>query len=603
MNTALLPPYAAELVEWLQASHPAAAPAALAAAGLAAARADEGHVCVELADMAGSRWNGIELPALADWRAALLASGFVAAPAGYAPLLLDGDRLYLARLWADEVTLAAALRRRAGPAAVAPERVRAALDPLFAGTPADDGQRRAAATALLNRVAVISGGPGTGKTTTVAKVLAALVALEPGCRIRLAAPTGKAAARMVEALAGARERLGLDLVTQAALPAEAITLHRLLGFRPDSARPRHDAAHPLALDALVVDEASMIDLALFARLLEALPADARLILLGDRDQLASVEAGSAFAELVTQAGHSTAGLARLAAATGMRKPASPAGAAPDAGALADGIALLEVSHRFDSASGIGALAQLANRGQADAAIALLRQQPLAGATAPTAGELAWQPGRAADWLPALVAGLEAALAGYRAAVAARDADAAWRAFERLRLLCALRDGPVGVEAINRLVETRVLRHDPRRQPWYPGRPVIVRANDTALGLANGDVGLTLATDDGLRVHFPAADGWRALAPGRLPAHDTAFALTVHQSQGSEFDAVWLLLPDEDAPLLDRSLVYTAVTRARRQVAIWGSAATLAAAIGRETRRASGLAARLADGRAAAIAHA
>ncbi|QDQ26632.1 exodeoxyribonuclease V subunit alpha [Chitinimonas arctica] len=578
MNMVLLPGFAAELVAWLQRGFPAAGELALASAGLLACRTDEGHVCVDLVQEAGQRWNGQPWPELGLWRGQLLASGFVAEPGGYAPLLLDGDRLYLARLWSDEVALAKQLLQRAGPGGALPKQIKAALDPLFAGVPADDGQRLAAATALLNRVALIAGGPGTGKTTTVAKVLAALVMLQPGCRIRLAAPTGKAANRMVEALAGAKAKLGLDLVTLAELPDQATTLHRLLGYRPDSATPRYGADQPLALDVLVVDEASMIDLALFSRLLQALPPDARLILLGDRDQLASVEAGSAFAELVKLAGRTPEGAQRLAAASGSKQLARPG-----ATLLGDGIAMLSQSHRFGGNSGIGELARRANAGDTAGTLALLAEQR---------SDLAWQPGRASEWLPPMLAQLERQLDDYRSAVREADPVAAFQAFDRLRLLCVVRDGPVGVAAINRLVETRLWRQDPRRQPWYAGRPVIVRASDAALGLANGDIGLCLAGPDGLRVYFPQGDGWRALTPARLPAHDTAFALTVHQSQGSEFDAVWLLLPDEDVPVLSRSLIYTAVTRARREVAVWGSATTLAAALARDVQRASGLLDRL-----------
>lgn len=582
INTALLPPFAAELLEWLGQAFPAAPEAALQLAALTLQGASEGHVCIALAQVAGQSWQGERLPALADCLTALDASGFVGAPGDYAPFVRDGERLYLARLWADETELARMLHERAGPSPLAPEQVKVALTPLFAGSAPQDGQRLAAATALLNRIALISGGPGTGKTTTVAKVLAALLQLEPRCRIVLAAPTGRAAARMVEALNGAKQQLGLDLVAQAALPHRAQTLHRLLGYRPDSATPRHGPDNPLALDALVVDEASMIDLALFRRLLAALPAQARLILLGDRDQLASVEAGSAFAELVDLAGHSAPAWARLQAASGADDllPTAPLQAGP---ALQDGIARLQHSHRFGADSGIGALARSVNAGDVPATLALLQ----AGRA-----DVDWQPGRVIDWLPQLLEALVPQLADYRAAIARHDFPAALAAFNRLRLLCAVREGPVGVAAINRLIETRLMQQDVRRNPWYAGRAVIVRANDAALGLANGDVGLTLAGPDGLRVHFADGEGSRAWAPARLPSHDSAFALTVHQSQGSEFQAVWLLLPDEEVAVLSRSLVYTALTRARRSVKLWGSGTTLAVGLGRETRRASGLAERL-----------
>lgn len=581
MNAALLAsPFASEWLAWLGREFPAAPAAAFSAVACLLGRLAEGHVCLDLAAEAGQPGPDGSLPALADWRAALLASGFVGRPGQYFPLLLDGDRLYLARLWADETGLARELRRRAGASDLAPAAVRKVLDRLFAGTAPEDGQRQAAATALLNRICLISGGPGTGKTTTVAKVLAALLQLEPGCRMVLAAPTGRAAARMLEALNQAKQALGLDLVEQACLPARAYTLHRLLGYRPDSASPRHGPGQPLDLDLLVVDEASMIDLALFHRLLLALPEGARLIVLGDRDQLASVEAGSAFAELLSLDGPSQTGARRLAEACG----SAPLAPGQDGQlTLADGIAMLRHSHRFAAGSGIGELARLANAGDSAGLLALLRTpQP----------DLAWQAGRVGEWMAGLLARLGEALAPYRAAVAAGQVEQAFAAFQRLRVLCAVREGPAGVSLLNRLVEQRLFGQDSRRQPWYAGRPVIVRVNDSALSLANGDVGLCLAGPDGLRVHFPGPDGWRALAPARLPAHDSAFALTVHQAQGSEFEEVWFVLPDEEVAVLNRSLIYTAVTRARQRVQLWGSATTLAAALGRQAGRSSGLAARL-----------
>jgi exodeoxyribonuclease V alpha subunit len=555
-----LSPLASELTDWLRQRFPDAPASAHAAATLCAQAASEGHVCLSLPELAGATWQGDSLPPLEDWLAALCSAPFVTAPGGFAPLVLDGDLLYLGRLWADEVALAGELARRAGPSDFSAKAVATALAPWFADSEADASQWQAAATALANRMAVIAGGPGTGKTTTVAKLLAALASLAPASRVQLAAPTGKAAARMVEALDGAKQRLGMDLVTQAALPTTATTLHRLLGFRPDSATPRHGPDNPLTLDLLIVDEASMIDQALFARLLQALPDHAQLILLGDPDQLASVEAGSCFADLVSlaQAGDS---------------------------ALGRGIARLTVSHRFGGA--IGALALVANGGDSAGAFARLRQGDPA---------LAWHPGRLADWQGMLLQTLDARLNAYRAAIATSDVEAAWAAFGQLRILCALREGPCGVAAINRLIEARLWREaqrqDARHAPWYAGRPVIVRANAPALGLSNGDIGLTLATREGLRVAFPLAGGWRWFAPARVPAHDTAFAMTVHQSQGSEFSEAWLVLPDDDAPVLSRSLVYTALTRARDKVVIWGSASTLAASIDRDMRRMSGLAARL-----------
>ncbi|MFC4160243.1 exodeoxyribonuclease V subunit alpha [Chitinimonas lacunae] len=573
-------PLTRQLIGWLASCRPCAE-TSLAAAALALEASLDGHVCLRLDQYAGRRVLGLTLPPLATWRADLLADGVCRGVGtdedAYTPLVLDGDRLYLTRLWWDETRLVRELRERAGPSNIAPQKLKPVLDRLFPGRPDHDGQRVAAATALLNRIAVISGGPGTGKTSTVARVLAALLELEPDSRIGLAAPTGKAAARMVEALRGARAGLALDLVTAAAMPDSATTLHRLLGFRPDSATPRHHREQPLALDALVVDEASMVDLAMFAHLLDALPSKSRLILLGDRDQLASVEPGAVFAELSELAGHSPTGARRLSRVCTIET--GPAACSP----LSDGVALLRDSYRFHADSGVGALARHANSGDAAAALALLQGgHP----------DLALQAGDAASWWHALLARLRPAFETYRAAVATTDPASAFAAFQRLRVLCALRDGPTGVAAINRLFAARLMGHDGRR-PHYPGEALIIRRNDPTLGLWNGDIGLTLADGEGgLRVWFERDGGFRALSPYRLPQYEPAYAMTVHQSQGSEFDEVLLILPDEDSPVLTRSLIYTAITRARRRAEIWGRPDVLARGIERGTRRVSGLGERL-----------
>ena len=569
-----LPAFATELVEWLRGTHPAADPLALASAGLVAARAAEGHVCVDLTNEIATDTGW---PALPAWRTLLFDSGFVSEADGAAPLQLDGTRLYLTQLWRDERAVAAALRARAGPTAWRPDQVKGVLASRYAAH-TDREQKQAAACALLNRICLIAGGPGTGKTTTVARVLAALIALAPTCRIVLAAPTGRAAARMSEAMNTARESLALDMLTQTAMPGEAQTLHRLLGYRPDSATPQHGPEQHLPLDVLVVDEASMIDLSLFARLLAALPPAAHLVLLGDPDQLPPVEAGSVFADLVPLAGHTEAGAARLAAVSSLRIAATPG-----AIALSDGIAQLRTSHRFDVAGGVGRLAAQLRQGEAAAAIELLGQAH---------DDLHWRAGLARQWLPTFCSELTQHLRDYRAAIAARDIAAAWQAWRTLCVLSPLREGPVGVEQINRLIEVQIFGQSPDRRPFYAGRPVIVRSNDATLRLANGDVGLTLAHDDGLRVYFADGAGWRSYAPTRLPRHDSAFALTVHQAQGSEFDAVWLLLPDQASPMLDRSLLYTAVTRARKSVTLWGPALSLQNAIVQKSHRDGGLASRL-----------
>ncbi|PTD97733.1 exodeoxyribonuclease V subunit alpha [Pseudothauera lacus] len=583
--------FAEHLADWARAlGAPPAALAALRRVGRQLALAGSaGHVCVPLAELA-------EDGDVAGLRATLLASAVVDAgppPSGSArPLVVDADgRLYLRRHFDLEGALADLLRARAAaPDAVLDEEAVGALLARFFPPRAGarpDRQRLAAALALLRPLTVISGGPGTGKTTTVAALLGCLLSLQPTLRVALAAPTGKAAARMLEALRA--RAASLPAALRACLPEEAWTVHRLLGVTATSGRFRHHGGHLLPFDVVVVDEASMLDLALATSLVEAVPPGARLILLGDKDQLAAVEAGAVFAELSAGSRWRASTAARLAALAG-----APPVADGEAGALPDSVVWLTESHRFAAGSGIGRLATGINGGHAAATLAWLRDA--------ADGAVQWldddgrQPGAA------LLAACEAGYGDYLEALrcAPHDPATAFAAFERFRILAAVHDGPRGVAALNRHLGQYLrarLGHAPAAgSAWYPGRPVIVLRNDYVLGLYNGDIGLTLADADGrLQVCFPAAGGgFRTLAALRLPEHETAFALTVHKAQGSEFDAVLMVLPDATAAVLSRELLYTGVTRAARQVTLAGSAAAFAAACGRRTLRHSGLAARLAE---------
>ncbi len=591
MSLSALPlgPLERAFVDSLQRLDPQASEAVLAAAALTCGALLEGDVCLPLARWAGQRaWaevaGGLLLPALVDWREQLAASALVGPPGAFAPLILHGERLYLARYHAYEAQLAEQLLARGNADPEIDEALLAdGLSRLFArnsGQAGPDWQRLAAAQAVRRNLAVISGGPGTGKTSTVVRLLAALLEQPGGERlaIGLAAPTGKAAARMAEAIRNAKAELPVSAAIKAALPEEARTLHRLLGSRGDSPRVRHNAASPLPLDVLVVDEASMVDLALMAKLVDALPANARLILLGDKDQLSAVEAGAVFAELCEGRGFDEQTAATLQRLTGQQVAVQT-----PRSRLGDAVVLLTHSHRFAGDSGIGELARRINGGDAAGTLNLLKEQRL---------DLAWQSQPAPA---ALLDRLEQGYAPYLAAARTGDAAATFSAFNAFRALCAQRQGPWGVAGINEALEARIKRRFslPTRERWYPGRAVMVRQNDYALGLFNGDIGICLATEHGLRVFFEGDDGFRPFSPARLPSHDSAFAMTVHKSQGSEFSEVLLALPETPSPLLTRSLLYTGITRAKHKVELWALPARLAEAVSTRAERAAGLAERLA----------
>lgn len=528
------------------------------------------------------------------------------------PLVLDGPRLYLRRYWRDETVVAGGIGARAAapraPAAGQVAAVRRWLDLLFdqpAAGAGPDWQKIACAIALRGGVAIITGGPGTGKTYTVASLLTLLFAVADHpqrLRVALAAPTGKAAARLKQSIDKALESLAAKVGD--ALPLQALTrrmgaartLHSLLGARPDTRAFQHHAGNPLELDVLIVDEASMVHLEMMASLLDALPAGAMLILLGDKDQLASVEAGAVLGDLChdAQAGAYSAATRDYAlAAAGQRMPDAFLG---QGGALAQQTVMLRHSHRFGGP--IGALAAAVNAGDAAAARACLRGD--------SAGQVLWlEPAQQADVLQLALDGRADAAGGYRdylrlvaAGAGAGQAHQDWvravlHSFEAFRILCAVRDGEWGVGGLNAAIEQRLEREGLiRRAEWYVGRPVMVTRNDYGTGVFNGDIGLTLrdpARPASLRVYFLEGETVRSVLATRLRHVETAYAMTVHKSQGSEFHHTVLVLPKEGGAMLARELVYTGITRARAFFTLVTPApALLADAIERRTQRASGL---------------
>ncbi|HHS9508692.1 TPA: exodeoxyribonuclease V subunit alpha [Raoultella planticola] len=573
-------------------------PAVKLAAAVLSRDAGEGHVCLPISrlrtdEFLSGKTNELREQLLAqagvpdDWSALLLASEAVSDGERPTPIVLCGDRLYLNRMWRNELTVARFFNEANQVVDVDEALLAQTLDALFPASDETDWQKVAAAVALTRRISVISGGPGTGKTTTVARLLAALIQTtrQPRCRIRLAAPTGKAAARLTESLGEALRRLPLTDEQKALLPTEASTLHRLLGAQPGSQRMRYHAGNPLHLDVLVVDEASMIDLPMMARLIDALPEHGRVIFLGDRDQLASVEAGAVLGDICAwvNAGYTAGRAAQLERLTGHPVPA---GESDVAGALRDSLCLLQKSYRFGSHSGIGSLARAVNNGDRHGVRATLRQ---------AFEDIVLHPLSTTEEYEAMLEQSQAGYGRYLQLLCERaEPEALIAAFGEFQLLCALRDGPYGVSGVNEQLEQMLNRRRaitlPRHSRWYEGRPVMISRNDSALGLFNGDIGIALERGEGLRVWFPMPDGSiKSVQPSRLPEHDTAWAMTVHKSQGSEFDHAALILPAKIVPLVTRELVYTAITRAKQRLSIYADEQVLTQSIVARTERRSGLA--------------
>ncbi len=586
---------------------PAATPEALLGAALANRAPSRGDVCASLAAapslLADELAEGGTLPPLPEpqpWADALLHSGLARRPGELTatPLVLDGYALYLDRVWRYQERLVQALGARlARPFRddVDPALLRAGLDRLFPpGRGVDpDRQRLAALLAVRRGFTVITGGPGTGKTTTVVKVLALLTeqaqARDQRLRIALVAPTGKAAARMSEAIRKhkAPDRLDVSEAVRVAIPDEASTIHRRLGFRWGSVRFAHDAEHPLPADVVVVDEASMVDLALMAKLLDAVPPGARLVLLGDEDQLASVEAGAVLGDLCAAgAGAMSLETAARVDEVGDALPPDLRGGGGQPG-MADATVRLVHAWRFGPDSGIRALADAINAGEAQRALRCFDAFDDVARIDPP-------PPHDADGLTRRLRGL--ALEGFAPVVRAPDATAALAALDGFRVICAHRHGAHGVYALNAAIERWLAAAGliAPTEPWYAGRPVLVTRNDAPLRLYNGDVGVVRVEAAGRVAVFPGEGGRgpRAFNPARLPPHDTVFATTVHKSQGSEFAHVLVVLPDRPSPLLTRELLYTAVTRATRRVTVLGSPEVFAAGVGARVRRVSGLTGRL-----------
>lgn len=617
------------LVRFIVAEVPGTAPALMLATALVSHQLGRGHVCLDLESTLNDPYIVLSLPpeqnetpdqeavlqpkdllagwSTSDWISCLMNPELVSNGEGTTPLVLIGQRLYLRRYWRYERQVEAAISQRFAESQKIVEQLpeadfKSTLNDLFPPTDSDktDWQKIACALAARSAFSIITGGPGTGKTTTVVRLLALLQSIalnrdaERPLQIRLAAPTGKAAARLKESISGAIDKLPAFVLDnpalKASIPNEVTTLHRLLGTRPNSRMFRHDARNPLPLDVLVIDEGSMVDLEMMAAMLLALPAHARLVLLGDKDQLASVEAGSVLGELCRRAqqGHflpETAHWIKDMTGNSIDDALIDAGGLP----LDQHIVVLRESYRFDALSGIGQLASAVNAGNTKKIHAVWAHQyaDLFRHDLPNLDD-----GR----LESILLGLSReentpqGFASYLGVVRKErpelDADKTnfdiWaakvlKAHGKFQLLCALRNGPFGVSGMNQRIEALLNKHQ-LIQPtatWYEGRPVLVTRNDYRLGLMNGDIGIALSypvrnkasgkLEWSTRVAFPKGDGTAGIQwvlPSRLVSTETVFALTVHKSQGSEFDHCALLLPPERNPVLTRELVYTGITRGK-----------------------------------------
>lgn len=578
-------------------------PELLAAVALLSLTYRQGHTSVDLEAFAAepSRFIGpvkgeeAAFPVFGDWASKLEKIPVVGSEenAKGHPLILSGNRLYFNRFFTYERDIASKIHQlsQADPTkSESPVNIKNLLDRLFDEGESGHQQKIACINALHRNLTIITGGPGTGKTHTVLRFLAILLSANEGNAIRAAitAPTGKAAVRVRESIQAGLEGLEVPDEIKKRIPIETRTIHRLLGSRYQSAAFNHNKDNPLPYDVVIVDEASMIDLALMAKLIYALREGAKLILLGDKDQLASVESGSVFAdicdagnlnrfsrewsELIQKHGIPLNGEAALAESTG----------------LLDSIVELRHSRRFSSGSGIGKFAWYVNRSDPDGAIEMLR----------TGNE-------GIRWIQGELSGLmdeirEQVISQYRTYL---DENLSEReklaSMQKLQILCAHRKGRGGVAELNQMMET-MLKTPSGQTGWYHGKPMIMTRNDYQLKVFNGDTGIMMKDADRenymvFMQQFDEKSG-KAVINGRQAAHlqdmETAWALTVHKSQGSEYDEVILVLPEEDSPVLTRELVYTAVTRARIKVVIFGKEEILRKAILRKTIRSSGLRERL-----------
>lgn len=577
------------------------------ASALLSSQTRMGHICLDLREFSSREVvenGGIHCPDHEGWLNSLKGNAVVGAPGEQTPMILDGDsRLYLYRYFEYQRFLSEYILEKARGAMnrdlPSVSGLKERLDMLFGDSGASmDHQKAAACLSYLNGFSVISGGPGTGKTTTVAKLLVLFIQSfleeknhdhgnyeERSMSILLCAPTGKAAQRLKESLNSALDGMDNQEKIRRLIPQDVLTIHRMLGTISGSPYFRYNSENRLPADLVVVDEASMVDLALMSKLVSALSPQTSLVLLGDKDQLASVEAGSVLGDIcgsVHDNVYSTNMGQALERYTGFS--VETCSESVSGTGMENLITVLTRSFRFGEKSGIGKLSRAANKGDHGTVFSVLDDVELQDVNH--------------EDLPAkslLKDALRKRVCDtYGRYIRMGDIREAFISLEAFRILCAVREGAYGVHSINRLV-AEILYEEKladTRDEWYPGRPVMITKNDYNLKLFNGDVGITVEDETNnrrCRVVFQGNDNqFKSFAPDQLPEHETAFAMTVHKSQGSEFDRILLILPERENPILTRELVYTGVTRARKHVTIMADREILARALERRITRRSGL---------------
>jgi len=562
----------------------------------------KGDVCLDLASFAGEvllekddGMDAVICPELSVWKDNLISTRIVGKPEDICPLILDEkNRLYLYRYWEYEKKLSDSIKERAKEeiGSINLSVIKESIKRLFPETIDGDinWQKVAAITSAYKKFCVISGGPGTGKTTIIAKILALLLeqkSKDENFRIFLAAPTGKAAARLSESIENIKKKLNCKDYIKAAIPEEAFTIHRLLKTIAGSPFFRHNSENPLPADIVVVDEASMVDLPLMAKLIQAVPVDARLILIGDSDQLASVDPGSVLGDICgsSHVRGSTAIFINKVEELTDEKFTDSIKQYKDINVLHNCIVILKKNYRFADGSGIGGLSQAVKLGDIDNALSLLKNN--------NDRSVIFKEILSADNFKRILT--DKVIAFYSEYLKTDDPGIALKLFNRCKILCALKMGKFGVYAVNAIIEQILSRENliQTENLWYRGRPILITSNDYKLGLFNGDIGITMPThgsgSNDMHVFFPGTSGeLRHFLPYRLPQHETVYAMTVHKSQGSEFENIFLILPDKDYSVLSRELIYTAITRAGQSVTISGKEEVLRTSISRVIKRKSGL---------------